>query len=98
MRAKKQSRSVVFKSNPDGTKDITIAFRNVTLRPDHASRFWWMIDFEGHPRQWVSCEGVAVKPNMIVKLYCRMPEFKVKQVERRRVWKSIRSNSPLLLT
>lgn len=97
-RAIRRNRSIRFKANPDGTQDVTILFRNVRLQSDAEGRMWWMISYEGNLPQHVVCGRAKLKPKLVVKLYCKMPEAKMETLKKLRVLESIRSNSPLVLT
>lgn len=93
----KRPRTLTFKPNADGTKDVTITFFNVTLKPDTHSRIWRMIDHVGVTKQYIDCGGVRLKAKLVVKLYCKMPEMFLGAIQKKRVWQSIRTHSPLVM-
>lgn len=87
---------VIVHRNKKGTVLFSIHARSRGLKGNVQHDLYDLVDFMGELDIEIECDGVQVKPTMILKIYCKLGAADSSSARRNHALAAARANSPFL--
>lgn len=82
-------------SKPD-VFDVAVLVRRVKKKELKNGRIWELINLDHTLPYLVDCDGLEMKPKLVLKMYCKIPMPKWEKYRRERIIKHLRSKKPVI--
>lgn len=93
---KKQRIKVALKQTPSGQWAMAIWLYPVIAKPNASNGRYMLADFDMPLEMEVDCDGIKKKPQLILKLICKLNEFESRKARRSLALAAAREGSPML--